>query len=741
MKKSVRLLRAAWLPLFWLCGISWLFAPVLYGQHYGALKLISTYEAAPHLTSFWFRLADITAGLLLIAGARLFSIGRRSKLLMYLVVAIGCLLVIDALFKDSCGHQALCGEWSRLSTTIHDVETLLTAGLLLVVPIIHAKVMRRRLSLWFVVAQLAAVVLVLSTLTDAQQTIMLQYVYELLVFGWLGWMVSSFGRVTITRRVVLIRHIFGWWVALNGMFAVVVALSHRDILLPLFGTKLVYGSTLIGQHAVVAGVLMLYLARHVYQGQRRAAVVLAIVFGSEVIKYSLLTPSWLLLLLNILSLTTLMVARSAFNRNIVTPRLIARAGDAFTLIFGVLVSLVLASVIATATGHRALWDAGVQHAVRPSSKLAYHVRTQLNEHPAGYQAVVLDTLMVAALAAAAWSLFRPTRFHLAHSGADLQYTTALLDKYATSSEDYFKLWPHDKTYFRAGADGFVAYRVVNAVAFALADPIGPSPKRVLAAFLEHCHSNGWSVCFLLVPGTSSKLYETDLKLLKIGSSAQIACADFVQQTMRDKWWRWRLNQARKNGLSYDSLQPPHSTAVLSEMQTVSDAWLRAGHSEQGFALGYFDVSYMKQCRLHVVRGADGRLLAFANELPRFGTVKRYTVDLIRYLPEHDGTMPYLLARLIQSLYEEDELARFDLGFVPLAKVDTQLATVARRLAARRFSSQGLEQFKGKFDPVWQSDYIAYDGDLLDLARIATGLETALRRTSESRATLRPWNRL
>jgi phosphatidylglycerol lysyltransferase len=182
-------------------------------------------------------------------------------------------------------------------------------------------------------------------------------------------------------------------------------------------------------------------------------------------------------------------------------------------------------------------------------------------------------------------------------------------------------------------------------------------------------------------------------------------------------------------------QPCPKSRFYARSFYASDTWLdRAGHSEQGFALGYFDETYLQHCSLHLLRNADGALLAFCNELPVYGKVTQKTVDLIRFLPDVDGAMPVLIMHLITRLYQSGAATTFDLGFVPLAKVDSTIATLARRLTQSRFSAAGLEQFKGKFRPQWQTNYTAYDGertDIVDLAIVLANLENALKITEST----------
>jgi lysylphosphatidylglycerol synthetase-like protein (DUF2156 family) len=69
--------------------------------------------------------------------------------------------------------------------------------------------------------------------------------------------------------------------------------------------------------------------------------------------------------------------------------------------------------------------------------------------------------------------------------------------------------------------------------------------------------------------------------------------------------------------------------------------------------------------------------------------------------------------------------KFDLGFVPFAKARGPLLSIAKAVATDRFSAKGLEQFKNKFRPSWEPNYLAYEGDIADLAVIALNIEKAM----------------
>lgn len=723
-------LRRIWLPLFLVLSLSWLFAPGYNRDHFGTIQLISSYEANTLRYSDVFRICDVGAGLLLVAAPWLFGIILKSRGLGYLLVAIGGLSAMDGLFPGYCQTaQQLCSDFQLHSRIVHDTESVLVAVIIIVAALVHAHLYKRWESLAFVVAQAVIGLLIISGLLSMQAIVVSQYVYEVMVISWLAWLVSSYGSVfTLSTRFV--RHGFALWALLNGALAIVASITHLHIYRPILDVVPFQSSALIAQHGIVAGVLMLYIARHVYQGQHRAMLLLLVLFGTQLIKYSVLTPEPIMLALNIVSFALLLYARQSFDRNSGPLLISQRFKDAGIVVAGVCVAVALSYGLSTVAGHRQAFEHGVHTLYDKPATLAHDHTRHLSERMERRFQLVADTLIVSTAVLTLWSLFRPARFVGRYNPHDVQKARALLEHYSNSSEDYFKIWPSDKTYFFSSAvEGFVAYTVVSSIAFALADPICQATDRrqLLSEFVNFTRSNGWTACFLLVQADSSAVYEQDLKIMKVGSSAVVNVQAFCTSTLNGKWWRWQRNRATKTGLKYEMLRPPYGDGLMRELRAVSDAWLStANHTEQGFALGYFDQGYLQQCRLHIVRDETGKLVAFANELPTFGG-RQATVDLIRYMPDYDGSMPHLLSCLISSLNEAGSADSFDLGFVPLAGLDSNIATIARRLSDARFSSSGLKQFKNKFGPDWQPNYIAYDGDLVDVARIATTLEAALKK--------------
>ena len=92
------------------------------------------------------------------------------------------------------------------------------------------------------------------------------------------------------------------------------------------------------------------------------------------------------------------------------------------------------------------------------------------------------------------SFFQPVRLRLIDQSQEREKVKLLMDRYSAPSEDFFKLWPHDKHYFfSADKNAALAYRVNRGVALILADPVGnkASFTGLYKQFHEMCWANDW----------------------------------------------------------------------------------------------------------------------------------------------------------------------------------------------------------------------------------------------------------
>jgi lysylphosphatidylglycerol synthetase-like protein (DUF2156 family) len=721
-----------WQFLFLLTGTTWLLAPSLNASISARTTLISQYEVAGMPYAWLFRLGDIMAGLLLaLIALRLRHSHRRMVWQLLLIIAIT--MVLDPILTTTCKLQGnVCVEYLSANFVLHAIETVIAGIALLGLSLYDAVHRKVAPSVIFTCFQVGYFVLLLTQVARTGRfTTLSQFIFQAAGILWLAWFVGSqllpaMAGITTHRRARRIKYLIAAWASLNGLTAILLSLAHLHILGKIDGLYFADDTAWLAQHGVVIGVTLLYISRHLARGEKRARQLFLFLVGIEAIKYAVITPQPLLLGLYAVTFAVLFVSRPYFDRGIAQPAWQARLLDTLVILAGVALAVGVALLLITHTRH-----ALIGHVIDHYTDFVFRTTTLPRRFLfSSLLAHTFSALTVATVWFLLWSLFRPVLVHKP-DGQGIAEVRQFLTQYAASSEDYFKLWPADKQYFwTPDRQAFVAYKVVGSIAFALADPVVSTTtekRAVLEQFVGDCRDHGLSACFLLIPAASQFLYEAvSLRKVQIGASAVIDIAAFMQTTSRDKWWRWQRNSGVKLGYDYSAVRPPHSRQLLAELHAVSDAWLTIdGHEERGFALGYFDEDYLQQCRLHLLRDTTGRLIAFANELPVFHELRQATVDLIRYIPDARRAMPVLLLHTITVLADDGRYDYFDLGFVPLAQVKSRVATLARTLGAGRFSAAGLEQFKNKFDPIWQPNYAAYDGDIGDLAMVALRLEKAM----------------
>lgn len=728
---------ATWQFLFLVSGSSWLLAPVLNRAISAQDTLISQYETSGQRFALLFRVADLVAATLLVGLAALALKRRliRPRLTAVALLVVGLLMALDPIATTQCRIVAgQCFEVaSGLSFYIHAAETVLSSCIVLVLSGYYAIKRKQSVSITFFCFQIMYTMLDITNLaTRYHFATISQYVYQLSVIVWLAWFVGNSLKVSerTPSRPKPVRHLFAAWVYIGGL--VTIAASFRQIRFLHFLQNLYIPreTAWLAQHGVIVGLWSLYISRHLWRGEHRARQLTLALLAGEVLKNAVVSPNAPLTAFYSILFSLLFVARPFFPRGATALPWYTRLQEAGLVLVGGLGSLVVTLLLLS---QNARFN-GVEH------QMIRHLGGLLLSYQHVPRGLLRSDLLADTLEAAAiglvllvvWSLFRPVSAR-GQPASDTERTEAedLLRMYSNSSEDYFKLWPEDKVYFWSKSRlGFIAYKTAGSVVFGLADPVAPSKRQkiaLIAEFVDTWTKRGFRVCFLPVPQSSLDLYRQDsFSHQKIGSSAVISIADFCETTARNKWWRWQLNRATKLGYTHHVSTVPHQPALLEQCKEISDTWLgRPGHKEQGFALGSYDPEYLQRCTLHYVSDNSGKVIAFANILPTFNGLHQTTIDLMRFEPDREGVMPFLLARMLFSIKETTNFSRFDLGFVPLAQVHGTLTTVAKRLGGSRFSSAGLEQFKNKFAPEWQGNFLVYEGDIADLATIALNLEQVM----------------
>ncbi len=326
-------------------------------------------------------------------------------------------------------------------------------------------------------------------------------------------------------------------------------------------------------------------------------------------------------------------------------------------------------------------------------------------------------------------------FHLTSSTH--QRVLSLIKRFSTSSEDYFKYFPHDKSYhFSESVNGCIAYAVSGNTCVVVADPIADNQTDqilLLKEFTHFCSTQGWQIAVVAVAPASKPLYEAvGLRMIKIGENAIVELEDYVTNGLNKKR-RNVISRFLKAGYTTHLETPGHNRSLMHELQRVSDNWLARNHrQEHQFAMGYFSQRYLQDCHLFVVRDAEYRVVAFANLQPNFSTNKQASIDLMRAQSDAPAsTMDFLFIRLIQQLHA-DGWHSFDMGLAPLSGLEQAKHINERglhllyRYANRWFAFHGLRRFKDKFHPTWEARFLAYSGTASRLPAVALAINEVMK---------------
>ena len=336
------------------------------------------------------------------------------------------------------------------------------------------------------------------------------------------------------------------------------------------------------------------------------------------------------------------------------------------------------------------------------------------------------------------SLFQPLRARYVQQKDYAERARQLIYAEASDSEDYFKLWPQDKTYFfNAKNTAGIAYKVQQGIALSVGAPFGAASATgsALSQFEELCFVNDWSPAFVHVTANWRKrLAERGYGLQLIGQEAVVDVASFMNSTAKQKYFRQIQNRFQKLDFTVEMLEPPHHAAVVDRLAAISDEWLkRPGRTERRLMMGYFSEPYIQQCRIFVARDAAGTIQAFLNLVPS-PVAAEADFDMLRSSERAPGNInDYLLTQLIARLTAEGVAQRLNLGLCPLAGIDDKPNTLVNRTLRfvyangdRLYSFKGLYAFKAKYQPEWRARYIAYKNGAAGFARVMRALTAAMR---------------
>ena len=326
-----------------------------------------------------------------------------------------------------------------------------------------------------------------------------------------------------------------------------------------------------------------------------------------------------------------------------------------------------------------------------------------------------------AFALALWQLLRPGAGRLPPPTAEDLLTAARIVRAQERSDAVLAMMGDKSFVFSPSRQAFLMYGKHGRSWVALHDPVGPLGEwpELIASFVALAHAHGGRAAFYQVRPDALPLYlDAGLKLMKLGEEACITLPDFNLAGPQRSRLRYALKRGERDGLTAEIVDPAHVPALLPTIRQVSESWLvRRQAREKSFSVAAFDADYLAAQSVILVR-QNGHAVAFAT----FMTTDLHTeatVGVMRHLSTASPyAMEFLFTRLALHL-KEAGFRRLSLGMAPLSGLKPtplagnwhRIGHLLWRFGGRLYNFRGLRSFKSKFDPDWQSRYLAATGSL------------------------------
>ena len=306
----------------------------------------------------------------------------------------------------------------------------------------------------------------------------------------------------------------------------------------------------------------------------------------------------------------------------------------------------------------------------------------------------------------------------APSQADIARAVAIVARQPNSAAGLVRLGDKSLLFSECG-EGFIMYARQNGALIALFDPVAPRHLwgPLALRFMQAARAQGCRPVFYQVsPDFLPIAIDTRCKVLKLGEQAVVDLTGFSLAGGRWLNLRRAINRAERDGLTFEMIAPDGVSAIIDELDGVSQAWLATQSvGEKGFSLGVFKPDYVAAWPVAIVR-LEGKIVAFANILTD-GSDGDAFIDLMRHIPGvHRGIMDLLFVRIMESLKDQG-FKRLNMGMAPLAGLSNHGgAPPWNRIGARIFQKgerfynfRGVREFKSKFGPHWEPRYLAAPG--------------------------------
>jgi lysyl-tRNA synthetase class 2 len=280
---------------------------------------------------------------------------------------------------------------------------------------------------------------------------------------------------------------------------------------------------------------------------------------------------------------------------------------------------------------------------------------------------------------------------------------------------------HDKAYvFSADGRAAVAYRYVNGVGLASADPVGEpdSFADAVARFVAHCEERGWRPASIGVRHDRLGPWEAaGLRSRYLGDEAIVDVAEFSLDGRAMRGVRQAANRTKKFGITTEIHREGDLDPTLRRaLQGIAERH-REGAAERGFSMALDGLLSGRDadCIVTIARDEGGTPIAFQRYVPcragnglsldamrrdrvgPNGVNERMIVDTVLWAKEREIAQISLNFAVFKGLIEEGA----DLGLTSSIE-----AWVVRRINPY-FQIESLYTFNDKFHPHWVPRFLVY----------------------------------
>lgn len=333
---------------------------------------------------------------------------------------------------------------------------------------------------------------------------------------------------------------------------------------------------------------------------------------------------------------------------------------------------------------------------------------------------LVHALVLAALVAASWVLFRPRRPDALTGAAERRRARELVRTYGRDTLATFKLRDDLEYLFSSDRRAFLGYRLAGRVLLVAGDPVGPDDAlpALIAEARSYAAAHGLRLGAVGASEAAARRWrQAGLRSLYLGDEAIVDASAFSlagrpirkvrQSVSRLSAAGYTASVAAVEGLCADT---------VAELEEISAQW-RGAEPERGFAMSIGSLSDgpAREGVVVVARDREGRTRGWLHFLPSYG---RPAMSLALMRREHDtpnGLMEFLVVQAIELLRARgvEELSLNFATFArPLRSPRGRLDLAAARLlgvASRWFQIESLYRFNAKFFPRWEPRYLLYQG--------------------------------